>query len=45
MMISRNLLENLGATSEIGTQDKIGIDFKGKFRKTWKMRNNFFRKS
>ncbi len=41
IMISWNLQENLGATSEIG-QEKIRIDFNGKFRKTWKMRNNSF---
>ncbi len=29
IMISQ---ENLGATSEMGTKEKIPIDFKGKFR-------------
>ncbi len=39
----------MGATSEIGTQEKIQIDFKGKCQnnsleriQTWKMRNNCF---
>ncbi len=41
--------ENLGATSEIGTEKKIRIYFKSKFRNnslekvyTWKMRNYSF---
>ncbi len=33
-MISWNLQENLGANSEIGTKEKIQINFTGKFRKT-----------